>query len=53
MISLFGSILKVWECYESDFELIDIHLWDLAFLAKGVAFLTFLTSEHENTDFLQ
>ena len=39
------------ECYESDFELIDVLECDLAFLAKGAAFLALVTLEYKNTDF--
>ena len=40
-----------YECYESDFELIGVLECDLAFLAKGAAFLALVTLEYKNTDF--
>ena len=39
------------ECVESDFESIDALECDLAFLAKGAAFLALLSLEYKNTDF--
>ena len=41
MIDLFGSIIMVKDCYESDIESIDMLECDVAFLAKGAAFLPF------------
>ena len=37
-IDLFGSIIIIFECFESNFEKFDVLLRDLAFLDKGVAF---------------
>ena len=51
MIGLFGSIKMIKDCNESDFELFDVLMYDLVFLAKGAAFLVFLTLEHKNTGF--
>ena len=44
-MGLFGSIILAQECNESDFEWIDLLECDLAFLAKGVAFLALVTLE--------
>ena len=48
MISLSGSIIMALECYEIDFELIDVLMCNLAFLAKGAAFLTLFIEVLQN-----
>ena len=49
-IDLFGSIIIVYEWYETNFEYFDVLLCDLAFLAKGAAFLALTTLKLQNTE---
>ena len=49
-IDLFGSIIIMYEWYETNFEFFDVLLCDLAFLAKGVAFLALTTLKLQNTE---
>ena len=49
-IDLFGSIIIMYEWYETNFEYFDLLLCDLAFLAKGVAFLALTTLKLQNTE---
>ena len=49
-IDLFGSMIIVCKCYESNFEYFDVLLCDLAFLAKGAAFLALTTLKLQNTE---
>ena len=49
-IDLFGSIIIMYEWYETNFEYFDVHLCDLAFLAKGAAFLALTTLKLQNIE---
>ena len=49
-IDLFGGIIIMYECYETNFEYFDVLLCDLAFLAKGAAFLALKTLKLQNTE---
>ena len=49
-IDLFGSIIIIDKCYESNFKYFDVLLRDLAFLAKGAAFLALTTLKLQNTE---
>ena len=49
-IHLVGNIMIMYECYESNFENFDVLLCDLAFLAKGAAFLALTTLKLQNTE---
>ena len=40
----------MYKCYESNFEYFDMLLFNLAFLAKGVAFLALMTLKLQNTE---
>ena len=48
-IDLFGSIIIIFEFYESNFDNFDVLLHDLAFLAKGVP-LDLTTLKLQNTE---
>ena len=49
-INLFGIIIIMYEWYETNFEYFDMLLRNLAFLAKGAAFLAFTTLKLLNTE---
>ena len=49
-IDLFGDIIIMYECCESNFENFDMLWWYLAFLAKGAAFLALTTLKIKNTE---
>ena len=49
-IDLLGSIIIIDKCYESNFKYFDVLLCDLAFLAKGAAFLALMTLKLQNTE---
>ena len=48
--NLFGSMIIICKCYESKFEYFDVLLCNLAFLAKGAAFLALKTLKLQNTE---
>ena len=49
-MDLFHSIKIIYKCYESNFEYFDVLLCDLAFPAKGAAFLALTTLKLQNTE---
>ena len=49
-IDLFGSIIIMYECYETNFAHFDLLLCNLAFLAKSAAFLALRTLKLQNTE---
>ena len=49
-IDLFGSIIIMYECYETNFAHFDVLLCNLAFLAKGAAFLALTTLKLQSTE---
>ena len=49
-MDLFDSIIIMYEWYETNFDYFDTLLRDLAFLAKGAAFLALMTLKLQNTE---
>ena len=49
-IDLFGSIIIMYECYETNFAPFDVLLCDSAFLANGAAFLALTTLKLQNIE---
>ena len=49
-IDILGSVIIIYEWYESNFEYFDMLLCDLAFLAKGADFLALTTLQLQNTE---
>ena len=49
-IDLFGSIIIMYECYETNFAHFDVLMYNLAFLAKGATFLALTTLKLQNTE---
>ena len=49
-IDLFGSMIIMYECYETNFAHFGVLLCNLAFLAKSAAFLALTTLKLQNTE---